>query len=467
MKPKDLNRLEEIYDFFKTNGYIPAQNSVKERFKDGRYMGTWINYHKKEIKELAENNEKAKKIDELIESKSNYRFSIKQEKIKEVFEMLKTKSVEEVKTATFKDGVNTYTWLIDKKQYIKQEMEKGNPYATSVFKTFYKRNQMTFEERLKEAVEYVMLSNKLPANGSKVKFSDGTNMPIWVHNYEKKIREMSDSGNAEAQLVEFYMKKRSRPSYLDIEVKIHEFCEFIKENKKFPSCNDLFSNKTLMYNWYYANKEKLRKMATDGNKEAKSIIELASKYQKRKNTISFDEKINELYEYIKKNKKLPIYYEKHLFSDGINMTYWLQSNNKKIEKLSQNNLKAKLINTLFKEKQRFKCTLDSGINQVIEFYQANKYLPKKYSSEKFSNGGLIWKWLVANKYRLYARYKEGDEKATIIINAMLECNYTIMKIVKMKKKEEEFRRNSIFGNVEHKNKIYTITKDNTRKLKKD
>ena len=68
MKPKDLNRLEEIYDFFKTNGYIPAQNSVKERFKDGRYMGTWINYHKKEIKELAENNEKAKKIDELIEN---------------------------------------------------------------------------------------------------------------------------------------------------------------------------------------------------------------------------------------------------------------------------------------------------------------------------------------------------------------------------------------------------------------
>ena len=50
MKPKDLNRLEEIYDFFKTNGYIPAQNSVKEKFKDGRYMGTWINYHKKEIR---------------------------------------------------------------------------------------------------------------------------------------------------------------------------------------------------------------------------------------------------------------------------------------------------------------------------------------------------------------------------------------------------------------------------------
>ena len=465
MKLKDLNNLEEVYDFFKTNGYIPAANSSKEKLKSGRHMGRWIHYHKKEIKELAENNEKAKKIDELIESKSTYRFSIKQEKIKEVFEMLKTKSVEVVKTATFKDGVNTYNWLIDKKHYIKQEMEKGNPYATSVFKTFYKRNQMTFEERLKEAVEYVMLSNKLPANGSKVKFSDGTNMPIWVHNYEEKIREMSDSGNAEAQLIEFYMKKRSRASYLDIEVKIHEFYEFINQNKKFPSCNDSFSNKTPMYNWYYINKEKIEKISADGNKEAQSIIELVDKYKKHKKIISFEEKINELYEYIKKNKKLPIYYEYQFFSDETNMALWVQSNNEKIEIISKDNLKAKLINELFKERQRR--SIDSRIEQVIEFYKTNKYLPQKDSTEKFCNGGLIWKWLVENKYRLFERYKDGDEKATIIINAMLESNYTIMKIVKMKKKEEEFNRNSKFRNLEHENEAMKITENNTRKLKKD
>ena len=58
----------------------------------------------------------------------------------------------------------------------------------------------------------------------------------------------------------------------------------------------------------------------------------------------------QILEYIKKNKKLPIYYEYQFFSDETNMALWLQSNNKKIEELSQNNLKAKLINTLFKEK---------------------------------------------------------------------------------------------------------------------
>lgn len=459
-----LNELEELYNYIKLNGRIPAINSTMARFKSGKYMGLWLRRHTQEIELLAENgNETAQGIMEFVKNQIPRNILTRQEKLKELYEMSKTMSFEEIKMAKFKDGTKVYKWMNAKREFLRQEKENGNVYAQAILKLYCKRNAMTFDEKLKEVLEYVMLSNKLPANGSNVAFSDGTNMPMWIHNYEKRLIEMSKSGNKEAKLIEKYMQKRSRVKYLNINTKIDEFYEYIIKNKKFPSTKLQFSNNTNMYCWYYVNKSKIEQKAEKGNLKAEYIIKYATNLRNQKKEISFEQKISELYEYIIKNKKIPVYYSHETFSDGSYIALWSQAHRNKIKNLSDKDEKIKLIAEYLIKRERTPKNI--RIKELLQFYNTKGYLPQKDSNETFKDGKLIGKWLNKNKYSIYEKSIEGDKDSILILNALLESNYSILKLVKAKTKEEEYKGTSKFNEINQKlNNQKTL--QNQRKLKK-
>ena len=135
------------------------------------------------------------------------------------------------------------------------------------------------------------------------------------------------------------------------------------------------------------------------------------------NGLSFEEKLNEVYEYLQENKCLPMKKEKTIkFSDGVLMGSWLVDNRLKLEEMSQNNEKALAI--VDELKRRKGLSFEEKLLEAYKYLQENKYLPNQIDKTiKFSDGSFMGLWLYVNKVKL-EEMSQNDEQVRVIINEL-------------------------------------------------
>ena len=133
-----------------------------------------------------------------------------------------------------------------------------------------------------------------------------------------------------------------------------------------------------MGNWLFDNKSKLEGMSQNNEKVRAIINEL-----KRRKGLSFEEKLEETYEYLQKNNNLPNSRDKIIkFSDGSVMSIWINNNKQKIYKLhlDGDELIVKFVNAVLEIRPKY---FDS-VKKVIE---VKKEFEKSKESKKEANNG--------------------------------------------------------------------------------
>ena len=252
---------------------------------------------------------------------------------------------------------------------------------------------LDFDGRLKEVYDYLQKNGRLPKWDEETKFTDGRVMSTWITQKRLKIYEKADSGNEIAKTVceQFSLD----PDELFL-IHLEEALVYCKEHNGFPRYDDnvTFSTGTQIHHWSRHSKEKIEEYALKGNETAKKLY---SYY-----TLTIDESFNlhidEMYEYIQRNGRLPQKSKNEKFSDGKLMSAWLNKNRRKIEQSGlEDNDKSKTISEMQKMNSKTKENKDrktvDRIIEILAYYDRNGKLPTDTDKAEFENGADMANWL--------------------------------------------------------------------------
>ena len=281
------------------------------------------------------------------------------------------------KQIKFNDGVLISSWLSNNKLKL-EEMSQNDEQARAIINELKRRRGLSFEEKLLEAYKYLQENKCLPNQRDKtIKFSDGSFMGSWLNSNKLKLEEMSQKD----EQVQVIINELKNLNGLSFEEKLDEVYGYLQENKCLPSQKDKtikFSDGKFMGNWLFDNKSKLEGMSQNNEKVRAIINEL-----KRRKGLSFEEKLEETYEYLQKNNNLPNSRDKIIkFSDGSVMSIWINNNKQKIYKLhlDGDELIVKFVNAVLEIRPKY---FDS-VKKVIE---VKKEFEKSKESKKEANNG--------------------------------------------------------------------------------
>ena len=272
-------------------------------------------------------------------------------------------------------------------------------------------SELTFEEKLEEAYEYLQKNKSLPnTNDKQKKFSDGVLMGAWFNNNKSKLEEISKD-NEQAKAILYYLENKDEIIFQN---KMNETYDYLQEYDNLPFLTNRqvkFSDGTLMVSWLSNNKLKLEEM-TQNNEKARAI---ANELKRRKG-LSFEEKLEEVYEYLQEYGELPIKENKQIkFSDGVLMGSWIMSKKEILKKLSQSNGKARFIIDYLDNKKDF--LFQRKLDEVYDYMRKYGILPSKNDKDVyFSDGKLMGTWLYNKSNNLkISKIAENDEKAKLIL----------------------------------------------------
>ena len=148
-------------------------------------------------------------------------------------------------------------------------------------------------------------------------------MGAWFNNNKSKLEEISKD-NEQAKAILYYLENKDEIIFQN---KMNETYDYLQEYDNLPFLTNRqvkFSDGTLMVSWLSNNKLKLEEM-TQNNEKARAI---ANELKRRKG-LSFEEKLEEVYEYLQEYGELPIKENKQIkFSDGVLMGSWIMSRKK-------------------------------------------------------------------------------------------------------------------------------------------
>lgn len=246
-KLNDEEKIKEAYLYLESNGELPAKSNKKVCFSDGSYMGYWLREHYNDL--VNNNDEYSKKLIkyfEFLESKAltrddklnevynyllkynhlpsrralvyfsngevmnywfghnldrlrlsddnraqtiiNYLGSQKgisfEEKVAELYTKILDEEFRITNESIFSDGVNIKGWLRDNKKRLELLKEESDV-VLLIWKKCFK---LSFEEKVMEFYEYLILYNKIPFQSDReALFSDGTFIGMWISNNKRRI----------------------------------------------------------------------------------------------------------------------------------------------------------------------------------------------------------------------------------------------------------------------------------------
>ena len=356
-------KLEEAYNYLLKHNELPLRDDGV-KFSDGTSIDSWVLYHKKRIQELQEVDEKARAITKEFDRKKGLSL---EEKIEEAFTYLQT--CEELptnynKTVKFSDGTFIGRWIYNNKKRI-QELQEVDEKARAIIEELDKRKGLTFEERIEEIYNYLLKHNELPSVNSKmVKFSDGLFMGGWIRKNRNKIQELE--GNEKAKAIMEKIKIR-----LSFEEKIEEIYNYLLKDNELPTKSNKtikFSDGSLMGEWIKTNRNKIQEL--EGNEKAKAIM------GKIKIRLSFEEKIEEMYNYLLNHNEIPVKSDNNAsrFSDGTFMGIWIQKNkNKLINDYGSNKNIKRLVDLILKINPKYFDNILKTLQLKGEFETVSKF----------------------------------------------------------------------------------------------
>ena len=302
--------------------------------------------------------------------------------------------------------------------------------------------RLNFNDKLEELYVYIINNNEVKSG----LFSDGSYMKSFIYdNKEKLIIESKFNDRAKYVLNWFNNHKVS------FDDRLKEVVLFFYENEYLPNKSDkniCFLDGVYM-GYYINNHLDMFKHCGISYIEDYLIKKEASK-------LSFDDKINEIYEYVVEYKCLPdksvrfsndeimIYFISHnikkfylmdderiqfileyikarkglsfeekilelydiclnddltnisKFSDGVNIKSWLSDNKQQLEGFKDNEI------VLFIWKKCYRLTYEEKLAEAYEYISLNGYIPAQSNKEVlFSDGSFIGMWLSNNKRKIY------------------------------------------------------------------
>ena len=428
-------KIEEAYDYLQENKCLPMKKDKTIKFSDGVIMGNWLGLNQSKLKKKSEYNEKALAILNELNNRKGLSFD---DKLDETYGYLQKYSVlpmSKNQMIKFSDGVIMSNWLSLNKSKLKKKSEY-NEKALAIINELNARKGLSFDRKLEKVYEYLQKHNALPVSRNKtIKFSDGVIMSNWLNSNKSKLEEISKYNKiAQAIINELNSRKG-----LCFEDKIEEVYEYVQKYNALPMPKDKtikFSDGVLMGNWLNKNRLKIAKMSKDDETALVIINKLNSRMG-----LSFEDKIEEVYEYLRKNKSLPNTNDKQIkFSDGVLMGSWFTYQRLKLEEASKNNKKAEVIVNELNSRKGL--SFEKRLEEVYEYLLDCGNLPvisDKYIC--FSDNKSISNWLSRNRQKIYELYLTDDALAVKFVNLVLEIKPKYFdKVKEITATKEEFEK---------------------------
>ncbi len=370
-------RLYELVCHLREYGSLPVQTDRNFKFNDGTYMGTFLARNKKKIYMLKEGNEYAYEITTYFEKK----YMTFDDKLREIYEYLNKYGNVPFTSDTkikFSNGEIMGYFISHNRKKIGL---LDNDMARAITRCLDGR-VFHFEDKIDEIYLVLLKNGKLT---NKDLFSDGLSMMRFI--FDNKKRMISENSEKVRFILEYFENRK-----LTFEKKLEEAYLFLNENGFLPSSHNkdiCFSDETHMGYWIYKH---LDEITSFDNIYSKAIV---SYLEGKKFT--FDDKFNEIYNYLLLNGEIP---RNSKFSNGEDMWNFLNHNIEKIKFM--NDEKALLITNYLDERKGL-----SFADKIKELYVMclNDIVLDKNSS--FSDGVNIKGWLSDNKGRL-AKLKDDE-----------------------------------------------------------
>ena len=138
--------------------------------------------------------------------------------------------------------------------------------------------KLTLDEKIKEYQEWVLLNQKTPSKNANIRFSDGSDVRSWAHNWRRYVRDFIKENpekplplnlqkiNAMCRFIEssFEGKLKLSARKPDIEARIKEYMVATRNLGRRPLKQDLlvFQDGMDMVNWYNATNQLYGKIYT-------------------------------------------------------------------------------------------------------------------------------------------------------------------------------------------------------------
>ena len=338
-------RIKQIINFIEKNGKLPNRSSKN---REENLFAQFIADQKKKFNKLDNDKLKLLKTNKLlynfmISNVNNDKFK---ERIDEINEFVrKYKKLPKDKSKNRNEKSLGYFITDQKKKFNKLDNDKLKLLKTN--KLLYNFmisnvNNDKFKERIDEINEFVRKYKKLPSHHSKNR--DEKSLGVFICHQKEKFDKLSDEKIKLIKTIKIlydFMKIKIQQSVKKpFNERINEINKFVKKYKKLP--REKSKNKNEKSLGYFINhqKKKFDKLSDEKIKLIKTIKILYDFMKiKQERTIkkSFNERIDEINEFVRKYKKLPSHHSKN--RDEKSLGVFICHQKEKFDKLSDEKIK--------------------------------------------------------------------------------------------------------------------------------
>ena len=456
---KNVNKINniDINSILKEiNGYLRSQTTkitnykkITDRLKTtGGQIGNYLHSHKKEIIELSEKNNDAKKI-------CNYFGWLKtiEDALKEINEYLQNQKEKIKNYRTIKDELKTTGsqignyLIVHKKEII--ELSDKNAYAQAICNYFgWLNEKITIEDVLKEINEYLQNQKEKIKNYRTIKDelkTTGSQIGNYLIVHKKEIIELSDK-NAYAQAIcNYFGWLNEKITIEDVLKEINEYLQNQKEKiKNYRTIKDeLKTTGSQIGNYLIVHKKEIIELS-DKNAYAQAICNYFGWLNKK---ITIEDVLKEINEYLH-NQTIKITnfgaIKDELKTTGGQIGNYLIHYKVEIIGLAEENVNAKEICNYFGWLNK-KITIEDVLKEINEYLQNQKEKITSYATiadRLKTTGGQIGIYLYGHKKEIIELAIIGNSDALYI------CNYfkSFQKML-YKKIDEIANADSHFQNV--------------------
>ena len=319
-------KLELVKDYIKENNKLPSTIDKNDKIKSLAYWFGTQKQNYKNNKEIMKNEKNKIKWKEFIKEYKEFfktNEEIWNENLNEVVNYIKENN-KLPSTIDKNDKIKSLAyWLNDQKRNYKnntciiklnEEIKIIWKEFNNEYKEFFKTNEEIWNENLNEVINYIKENNKLPSSSDKN--YEIKSLAYWLYGQIQKYKNnKSIMKNEEIKIIwEEFINEYKEFFKTNEEIwneNLNEVINYIKENNKLPSQND---KKSLAY-WLYAQKQNYKNNAKImKNKKIKiKWEEFIKEYDDffKTNEELWNQKLNEVINYIKENNKLPSRHNKN------------------------------------------------------------------------------------------------------------------------------------------------------------
>lgn len=271
---------------------------------------------------------------------------------------------------------------------------------------FWKRKD-PFDDNLKLLKDYVNKHNRLSSESNE----DDKKLGNWCHNMRHyyKHNKLTERQISELNKVPYWYWKKEKSNFDDT---LKLLKDYVNENHKIPSTDDKIKNYKMLGSWCanIRQKYKLNKLTQN---EIDKLNQITGWFWKKED--NFNEKVQQLKEYVNKYNKLPSSHEKNDQHRVLGKWCQRQRYNYRKGNLSKkriHNLESvsgwywKIKNTSTKPK-----TFDERYNELKKFIDENKKLPNSRSEDQ--NEKSLGKW-IGHQKTAYSNGKLTKERIKLL-----------------------------------------------------